>query len=306
MPTPALSISQVAKTYRNKVTALQGVTLDVTQGDFFCLLGPNGAGKTSLIGLITTVLTKTSGKISVFGQDLDEDLIAAKRCMGVVPQEINLPIFESCWDILVRQAGFYGLRGSDVDARAEKYLRALYLWDKRHEKVVNLSGGMKRRLMIARALMNEPQLLILDEPTAGVDVEIRRSIWGFIKALNEEGMTILLTTHYLEEAENLCNNVALIDKGSIQYQGSVSSFIDRLDIETLVLTPVYPVPELPNIDGLLLRRHHADDLEVDVPKNMSVAAVVAHLAEHGVDVYRLRNKTNRLEEVFMQLTGEGV
>lgn len=302
MSTPALSINHVQKKYKNSVLALNDVTFDVAPGDFFCLLGPNGAGKTTLINLITSLVNKTSGEISVFDYDVDKALIDAKRCMGVVPQEINLPIFETGRDILIRQAGYYGIEGPEVAARADEYLKALYLWDKRNVKVNQLSGGMKRRLMVARALMNKPRLLILDEPTAGVDVEIRRNIWSFIKKLNADGMTILLTTHYLEEAENLCNKVALIDKGDIKYQGLLSAFIDQLDIETLVITPQYAVPELPSLEGLEVRRHGLDEIEIDVPKNMSFSEVSALLSSNGIDIYRVRNKVNRLEEMFMRVT----
>lgn len=304
MDSRALSLQGVEKVYKGGFKALDGVSIDIKSGDFFCLLGPNGAGKTTLIGLMTSLVTKTAGTIAVFGHDVDTDLITAKRCMGVVPQEINLPIFESCIDILIIQAGYYGLGGPEVLARAEKYLKALYLWDKRDEKVTNLSGGMKRRLMIARALMNEPKLLILDEPTAGVDVEIRRSIWAFLKCLNHEGMTILLTTHYLEEAETLCNTLGLINHGKIRYTGTLNDFVGQLDIETIVITPKYPVPELPALEGLTVRRHNHDDIEIDVPKNTSVSALVSMLESLGIEVYRLRNKVNRLEEVFMRKTSE--
>src|SRR5579871_1858208 len=243
----ALSTRALTKTYKNGVQALRGVNLDVEQGDFFALLGPNGAGKTTLIGIVTSLVNKSAGAASIFGYDLDRQLEHAKSCIGVVPQELNFNQFESPMTIVVNQAGFYGIPRAEARARAERYLKQLQLWEKRHSAARGLSGGMKRRLMIARALMHEPRLLILDEPTAGVDIEIRRSMWEFLRGINARGTTIILTTHYLEEAESLCRNIAIIDKGDIIARDRVDSLLRQLHVETFVLDTREPLKQAPAV-----------------------------------------------------------
>jgi len=297
----ALSIRGLTKTYKNGVQALKGVDLDVEQGDFFALLGPNGAGKTTLIGILTSLVNKSGGSVSVFGHDLDRELEAAKACIGIVPQEINFNQFESPQTILVNQAGFYGIPRQLARERAEKYLSLLQLSDKRNKMARGLSGGMKRRLMIARALVHEPRLLILDEPTAGVDIEIRRSMWEFLRGINSRGTTIILTTHYLEEAETLCRNIAIINGGLIAERDRMSSLLRRLQAETFVLNlreAVSSVPQLPGYEFELLDEH---TLEVEVSKEQSLNEVFAKLTEQGIGVLSMRNKVNRLEEMFMKL-----
>ena len=297
----ALSIRGLTKTYRNGVQALRGVDLDVEQGDFFALLGPNGAGKTTLIGIITSLVNKTSGTASVFGYDLDRQLERAKSCIGVVPQELNFNQFETPFTIVVNQAGFYGIPRAVARVRAEKYLRQLQLWDKRNGMARGLSGGMKRRLMIARALMHEPRLLVLDEPTAGVDIEIRRSMWEFLNDINAHGTTIILTTHYLEEAESLCRNIAIIDNGQIVERDRMSNLLRGLHTETFVLNLRNPVAVAPQVAGFVLTRVDDNTLEVGVSKDQSLNNLFAQLAAAGLDVLSMRNKVNRLEEVFMRL-----
>ena len=297
----ALSIRGLTKTYRNGVQALRGVDLDVEQGDFFALLGPNGAGKTTLIGIITSLVNKTSGTASVFGYDLDRQLERAKSCIGVVPQELNFNQFETPFTIVVNQAGFYGIPRAVARVRAEKYLRQLQLWDKRNGMARGLSGGMKRRLMIARALMHEPRLLVLDEPTAGVDIEIRRSMWEFLNDINAHGTTIILTTHYLEEAESLCRNIAIIDNGQIVERDRMSNLLRGLHTETFVLNLRNPVAVAPQVAGFVLTRVDDNTLEVEVSKDQSLNNLFAQLAAAGLDVQSMRNKVNRLEEVFMRL-----
>ena len=297
----ALSIRGLTKTYRNGVQALRGVDLDVEQGDFFALLGPNGAGKTTLIGIITSLVNKSGGTASVFGYDLDRQLERAKSCIGVVPQELNFNQFESPLTIVINQAGFYGIPRPVARVRAEKYLRQLQLWDKRHGMARGLSGGMKRRLMIARALMHEPRLLVLDEPTAGVDIEIRRSMWEFLNGINASGTTIILTTHYLEEAENLCRNIAIIDNGNIVERDRMSNLLRGLHTETFVLNLRHPLAQAPQIDDFELTRIDDHTLEVAVSKDQSLNGLFAQLAAQGLDVLSMRNKVNRLEEVFMRL-----
>jgi len=297
----ALSIRGLTKTYKNGVHALKGVDLDVEQGDFFALLGPNGAGKTTLIGILTSLVNKSGGTVSVFGHDLDRELEAAKACIGIVPQEINFNQFETPQTILVNQAGFYGIERDLARERTEKYLKLLQLDDKRNKMARGLSGGMKRRLMIARALVHEPKLLILDEPTAGVDIEIRRSMWEFLREINARGTTIILTTHYLEEAETLCRNIAIINGGLIAERDRMSSLLRKLQAETFVFNlreAVASVPVVPGYEFDLIDDH---TLEVEVSKEQSLNEVFARLTAQGIGVQSMRNKVNRLEELFMKL-----
>ncbi|MBC8026148.1 MAG: ABC transporter ATP-binding protein [Steroidobacteraceae bacterium] len=297
----ALEIRGLTKTYKNGVHALKGVDLDVDRGDFFALLGPNGAGKTTLIGILTSLVNKSAGTVSVFGHDLDRELEAAKACIGIVPQEINFNQFETPQTILVNQAGFYGIERAIARERAEKYLSLLQLLDKRNKMARGLSGGMKRRLMIARALVHEPKLLILDEPTAGVDIEIRRSMWDFLREINARGTTIILTTHYLEEAETLCRNIAIINGGLIAERDRMSSLLRRLQVETFVFNlreTLSAVPLAPGYEFELLDEH---TLQVEVSKEQSLNEVFAKLSEAGIHVLSMRNKVNRLEELFMKL-----
>jgi ABC-2 type transport system ATP-binding protein len=297
----ALSVRGLTKTYKNGVQALQGVDLDVEQGDFFALLGPNGAGKTTLIGVITSLVNKTAGEARVFGHDIDRELEAAKACIGVVPQELNFNMFESPFTIAVNQAGFYGIPRSVARARAEKYLKQLQLWDKRGGISRGLSGGMKRRLMIARALMHEPRLLILDEPTAGVDIEIRRSMWDFLRGINARGTTIILTTHYLEEAETLCRNIAIINGGRIVARDRMSNLLRQLHFQTFVLNVRDSLAQPPALAGYALRLVDDHTLEVEISKDENLNEVFARLSALRIEVLSMRNKVNRLEEVFMRL-----
>ena len=297
----ALSLQGLTKTYRTGVQALKGIDLAVEEGDFFALLGPNGAGKTTAIGIVSSLVTKTSGRVEVFGYDIDRDLEAAKACLGVVPQEINFNQFEKVMTILVNQAGFYGLPRRIARERAEYWLRQLQLWDKRDAISRSLSGGMKRRLMIARALLHEPRLLILDEPTAGVDIEVRRSMWDFLRRINAQGTTIILTTHYLEEAESLCRNIAIIDEGRIIEHDRMATVLRKLHSEVFVLNlrePLQAVPQLPGYAAAL-----TDDrtLEVEVNKEQNLNEVFGALSERGIEVLSMRNKANRLEELFIRL-----
>jgi ABC-2 type transport system ATP-binding protein len=298
----ALSVRQLVKTYRNGVQALKGIDLEVEQGDFFALLGPNGAGKTTLIGILTSLVTKTSGQLSVFGYDIDRDLEAAKACIGVVPQEINLNQFETPETIVVNQAGFYGIPRHVARERARKYLTQLSLWDKRDKTARSLSGGMKRRLMIARALMHEPRLLILDEPTAGVDIEIRRSMWDFLRELNEAGTTIILTTHYLEEAEALCRHIAIIDGGRIVTRDRMDRLLRQLHTEIFVLNTRGALASAPSVPGYGVHLVDENTLEVEVSKDRNLNELFTALSSSGVEIVSMRNKVNRLEEVFMRLT----
>ena len=280
---------------------MKNIDLTVEAGDFFALLGPNGAGKTTAIGIITSLINKTSGQISVFGRDLDRHRDAAKACIGVVPQEINVNVFETCATILINQAGYYGVPRRLAKARAEKYLRALYLWDRRDDIARTLSGGMKRRLMIARALVHEPRLLMLDEPTAGVDIEIRRSMWQLMRELNDRGMTIILTTHYLEEAESLCRNIAIIDEGRIIENDSMVSVVSKLQREIFVLTLRESVNEAPRLDGYDVRFRNDHEIEVEVSNEQDLNALFGTLSANGLHVSSMRTKSNRLEELFMGL-----
>jgi len=297
----ALSVKGLTKTYKNGVEALKGLDLDVEQGDFFALLGPNGAGKTTLISIVTSLVNKSSGQISVFGHDIDHQLEAAKSCIGVVPQELNFNMFETPLTIVVNQAGFYGIERPIARERAERYLKQLNLWDKRNAMARGLSGGMKRRLMIARALMHEPRLLILDEPTAGVDIEIRRQMWDFLRETNERGTTIILTTHYLEEAETLCRNIAIIDRGHITERDRMSSLLRRLQTETFVLNLRNSLDRAPKLEGYITRLEDDHTLEIEVTKEQSLNEIFARLTALGIEVLSMRNKVNRLEEIFMRL-----
>lgn len=297
----ALVLNGLTKVYGNGVAALKGIDLAVPEGDFCALLGPNGAGKTTAIGIITSLVNKTSGKVSVFGHDLDTEREAAKSCIGVVPQEVNLNMFENCVNTLVNQAGYYGVTRRVARRRAEKYLRLLHLWDKRKEITRRLSGGMKRRLMIARALVHEPRLLILDEPTAGVDIEIRRSMWALMREINAAGVTIILTTHYLEEAEHLCRNIAIIDEGTIIENDSMSNVIRKLQREAFVLSLQERVTEAPALDGYTVRVRNDREIEVEVEKGQGLNRLFAALSAQSLEVSSMRTKTNRLEELFIRL-----
>ena len=297
----ALSIRQLTKTYGNGFQALSGIDLDVSEGDFFALLGPNGAGKSTTIGILSTLVNKTSGTVNVFGHDLDREPAALKRCIGVVPQEFNFNQFEKTFDIVVTQAGYYGIAPKVAKERAEKYLTQLGLWDKRDTPSRSLSGGMKRRLMIARALVHEPRLLILDEPTAGVDIELRRSMWTFLTELNEQGTTIILTTHYLEEAEQLCRNIGIIDHGTIVENTSMRNLLGQLHVETFLLDLKNNLSVAPQLLGYPSRLVDSHTLEVQVDKAMCITALFTQLATQHIEVLSLRNKTNRLEELFVSL-----
>lgn len=300
----ALDISGLTKTYKGGTQALKGIDLQVEEGDFFALLGPNGAGKSTTIGVISSLVNKSSGSAKIFGHCLDKELVEAKSCIGLVPQEFNFNQFETLLQIVVNQAGYYGVPRDIAKTKAEKYLKQLDLWEKRNEPARELSGGMKRRLMIARALMHEPKMLILDEPTAGVDIEIRRSMWTFLKEINKQGVTIILTTHYLEEAEMLCRNIAIIDKGVIVENTSMKGLLSQLNVETFVLDlPVQSKP--PVLQGFEYRNLDDHTLEVDVLKDDGLNGVFAQLTQQGVTVLSMRNKANRLEELFVRLVESG-
>ena len=302
MPT-AISIQNLTKVYKNGVVALQGIDLTVEQGDFFALLGPNGAGKSTTIGIISSLVNKSAGTVKVFGHDLDSDLAAAKACIGLVPQEFNFNQFEPVIEILANQAGYHGIPRPVALERAELYLKQLGLWDKRREHGRDLSGGMKRRLMIARALVHQPRLLILDEPTAGVDIEIRHSMWSFLREINAAGTTIILTTHYLEEAEQLCRNIAIIDNGRIVENTSMRQLLSQMDSHTLVLDLAHPIENAPTLQGFETSRVDEHTLEVVVSNRVSITELFAALSMQDIEVRSLRNKTNRLEELFIRLVG---
>ncbi len=301
---PALALSQLTKTYRGGLQALKGVDLTVEAGDFFALLGPNGAGKSTLISIVASLVNKTSGRVEVFGHDLDLDPEAVKGCLGLVPQEFNFNLFLPVLEVVVNQAGYYGVPRREALVRAERYLRQLDLWDRRDTEMRKLSGGMKRRLMIARALVHEPRLLILDEPTAGVDIEIRRSMWSFLKDINRAGTTIILTTHYLEEAESLCRNVAIINHGQIAERADIGDLLRRLRTETFVLNLKGRVADLPELGGFVFQ--HVDDctLEVEVSREHTINGLFAALSRNGIEVISLRNKQNRLERLFLEMVDE--
>lgn len=295
----ALSICDLYKTYGSGFEALKGISLDVAEGEFFGLLGPNGAGKTTTIGIITSLVTKTAGRVEIFGIDIDKDFPAAKRLIGVVPQEYNFSIFEKVQDIVTQQAGYYGLPHRQAMDHAEKYLRKLGLWEKRFVSARELSGGMKRRLMIARGLVHEPRLLILDEPTAGVDVELRRGMWTFLEELNREGRTIILTTHYLEEAERLCNTIGIINHGELVENTSKRELLRKLDMETFIFETTAPVSALAPLADVSFQLVDDTTVEATKSKARSLNDIFAHFAANQVFVESMRNKTNRLEELFL-------
>lgn len=301
--TIALELQQLKKNYPGGVQALRGIDLQVEAGDFYALLGPNGAGKSTTIGIISSLVNKTSGRVSVFGYDLEKDTVNAKRQLGLVPQEFNFNPFETVQQIVVNQAGYYGVEYKEAVKRSELYLKQLDLWEKRNERARMLSGGMKRRLMIARALMHEPKLLILDEPTAGVDIELRRSMWGFLKDLNDKGTTIILTTHYLEEAEMLCRNIGIIQHGELVENTSMKSLLSKLKSETFILD-LAPKSPLPKLEGYQYRLVDTSTLEVEVLRGQGVNSVFSQLSAQGIQVLSMRNKANRLEELFVSLVHE--
>jgi len=305
MTTPALHVNDLRKTYGNGVEALKGISLTVQPGDFFALLGPNGAGKSTLIGILSSLVNSSSGDAEVFGVSIHKNRSEAMRLIGLVPQEINFNQFEKPFDICVNQAGFYGIGRAEAAVRAEKYLKELRLWDKAHHQARMLSGGMKRRLMIARAMMNEPKLLILDEPTAGVDIEIRRSMWQFVSGINEAGTTVILTTHYLEEAEQLCRNIAIIDQGRIVQNTSMKSLLATLDVETFVLDVTALPTGMPSLPGVTLRTLDDHTIEAEMSRAHDLNSLFAALSDHGVTVTSMRNKANRLEELFVRLVEHG-
>ena len=300
----AVDIQGLHKVYKSGTVALSGIDLQVKQGDFFALLGPNGAGKSTTIGVISSLVNKTRGSVKVFGFDIDTQLEAAKSQLGLVPQEFNFNQFETVLQIVVNQAGYYGVPKKLALARAEKYLSQLGLWDKRHARSRELSGGMKRRLMIARALMHEPKLLILDEPTAGVDIELRRSMWEFLRLINQQGVTIILTTHYLEEAEMLCRNIAIIDKGRIIENTTMKALLSKLTLETFVLD-LATDPAAVKLESFTWRVLDDHSIEVDVEKAQGLNPIFAQLSEQDIKVLSMRNKANRLEELFVSLVENG-
>ena len=300
----ALELRQLRKTYPSGVEALRGIDLSVKRGDFFALLGPNGAGKTTAIGIIPSLVNKTSGSVSVFGYDLDRQREAAKACVGVVPQEFNLNFFEKCENILINQAGYYGVPRPVARRRAEKYLKALHLWDRRDQMSRTLSGGMKRRLMIARALIHKPRLLILDEPTAGVDIEIRRSMWDLMTRINEDGMTIILTTHYLHEAESFCRNIAIIDEGRIIENDTMVNVVRKLKREVFVLTLEESLQRAPDLPGYQVQLRNEHEIEVEVEQEQGLNALFQVISDQSLHVASMRTKSNRLEELFMRLVDD--
>jgi ABC-2 type transport system ATP-binding protein len=297
----ALTIRNLTKTYANGNQALKGIDLTVEAGEFYALLGPNGAGKTTAIGIISSLVNKSGGEVEIFGHNLDRELEAAKACLGIVPEEINLNLWETVRNTVTHQAGYYGLSGKLRKERVEKYLRELRLWDRRDDIARSLSGGMKRRLMIARALVHEPKLLILDEPTAGVDIEIRRSMWDFLRKINEAGTTIILTTHYLEEAESLCRRIAIIDEGAIIEDAPMSTVLRKLQREVFVLSLAEPLSAAPALNGFEARLREDADLEVEKGQETDLNDLFEQLSAQGIRVISLRNKANRLEEMFMHL-----
>jgi ABC-2 type transport system ATP-binding protein len=295
----ALLLQNLCKTYQNGFEALKGIDLEVAPGDFFALLGPNGAGKSTAIGIISSLVNKTAGRVEVFGQDLDRDPEAVKSRIGLVPQEFNFNQWEPVAEILVNQAGFYGIPRKQAWVRAEESLRQLELWDRRKDQAMSLSGGMKRRLMIARALVHKPRLLILDEPTAGVDIEIRRSMWSFLTEINRQGTTIILTTHYLEEAESLCRNIAIINQGRIASHSSMKQLLNQLHNEAFVLNIEQDLAGLQELGDYRWQRLDEHTLEVEVTREQSINALFQALSERGLEVTSMRNKQNRLEQLFI-------
>ncbi len=301
--TYALEIMDLKKVYGSGVEALKGIDLAVEEGDFYALLGPNGAGKSTTIGIITSLVNKTSGKVKVFGYDLDTDLVMAKQQIGLVPQEFNFNPFETVEQIVVNQAGYYGVSKKEALKRSEKYLKQSDLWEKRNVRARMLSGGMKRRLMIARALMHEPRLLILDEPTAGVDIELRREMWDFLRELNENGTTIILTTHYLEEAEMLCRNIGIIQSGQLIENTSMKTLLSKLQFETFIFD-LAPFDKEPEIIGYTSNFEDKQTLEVEIERNQGLNGLFEQLTKQGIQVLSMRNKSNRLEELFLKITEE--
>ncbi len=300
----ALSIRNLTKIYNNKFEALKGISLDVMPGDFFAVLGPNGAGKSTTIGIISSLVRKTTGSVEIFGVNIDTDFSQAKKFLGVVPQEFNFNLFEKVEDIVLQQAGYYGLPRDYAKSQTEKYLKKLNLWDKRGSPARMLSGGMKRRLMIARALVHEPKLLILDEPTAGVDIELRRSMWDFLREINEAGTTIILTTHYLEEAESLCRNVAIIDKGLLIKNTSVKNLLQGLNKEIFIFDTATDLPEQFSIQGFDLEKIDNHSFEVQIEKGQTLNQVFLVLSEQQISIVSMRNKANRLEEMFVSMIAQ--
>ncbi len=303
--TKALDIHNLSKTYDNGHEALKNVSFSVEQGDFFALLGPNGAGKSTTLGIVSSLVNKTEGQVKIFGYDLSSDLVNAKTCLGVVPQEFNFNQFEKVRDILITQAGYYGIPASQSAENADFLLKKLGLWEKRAVPSRMLSGGMKRRLMIARALVHKPRLLILDEPTAGVDIELRRSMWEFLKEINKQGTTIILTTHYLEEAEALCRNIAIIDKGRILENTSKKELLKKLNLETFVLDLNTPLNQAPEIEGFQTRINNEGQLEVDISKQQNLNQLFEKMQPFEWRVTSMRSKSNRLEELFLDLVETG-
>lgn len=301
--THALVLKDLKKTYKNGFQALKGIDLTVSEGDFYALLGPNGAGKSTTISIISSLTKKTSGQVHIFGHNLDTHPSAAKQALGVVPQEFNFGQFEKVFDILVTQAGYYGIPKKIAQQRAEQYLTKLGLWEKHNIQSRLLSGGMKRRLMIARAMIHEPKLLILDEPTAGVDIELRRSMWDFLTEMNNNGTSIILTTHYLEEAEVLCRRIAIIDKGTIKEDTDIKSFLNKLSVETFLMDLKTPLQEAPviHIQGAQFKLEDASTLEVTLEKGLPINVIFSALSEAGIEVLSMRNKSNRLEELFINM-----
>ncbi len=301
--TDALVLKQLTKTYKNGFSALKGINLTVPEGEFYALLGPNGAGKSTTISIISSLTKPTSGQVSIFGHDLSVEPSKAKQCLGLVPQEFNFGQFEKVFDILVTQAGYYGVAKKEAQVRAEKYLNLLGLWDKRDVPSRMLSGGMKRRLMIARAMIHEPKLLILDEPTAGVDIELRRSMWEFLTDINKQGTSIILTTHYLEEAEMLCRRIAIIDQGVIKEDTDIKSLLSKLSVETFILDLKQPLEHLPdfNIKGVVFRRVDSQTLQVSIDKGLALNDVFALLSSQNIEILSMRTRSNRLEELFIDM-----
>ncbi len=300
----ALQINNLQKTYANGIQALKGINLEVAEGDFFALLGPNGAGKSTIIGIITSLVKKSAGSVQVFNNDLETNSVIVKSLIGIVPQELNFSQFECCLEIVLNQAGYYGINRKLAKQRAEKYLRQLGLWEKRLDSSRTLSGGLKRRLMIARALINEPRLLILDEPTAGVDVELRRSMWSFLREINNQGTTIVLTTHYLEEAENLCKNIAIINNGKIIENTSMKSLLDKLDIQTFILDLNKPINQPLNLKPFKSHTIDPMTIEIEITIDKSMNDLFRILSQANINVKSMRNKSNRLEELFINLLNQ--
>lgn len=301
--TYALELTDLRKVYATGVEALRGINLTVEEGDFYALLGPNGAGKSTTIGIITSLVNKSSGSVKVFGYDLDKELVQVKQQIGLVPQEFNFNPFETVQQIVVNQAGYYGVPRNEAIKRSEKYLKQSNLWEKRNVRARMLSGGMKRRLMIARALMHEPRLLILDEPTAGVDIELRREMWSFLRELNQNGTTIILTTHYLEEAEMLCRNIGIIQSGELIENTSMKSLLAKLQFETF-LFDIAPIKQAPTITGYPIQMEDEQTIAVEVARDQGVNYLFAQFSQQGINVLSMRNKSNRLEELFLKITEE--